>query len=109
MKAKPVNKEEAEQFLCSMFGDECELSMAVVRDVLCQCGYNFDKALDALLVLSDSIVSVMEARVYFQFQRVFIISDEKRPVSREKYTLKPDTGCGIIMIRKHKRSGRFFS
>lgn len=55
MKAKPVNKEEAEQFLCSMFGDECELSMAVVRDVLCQCGYNFDKALDALLVLSDSL------------------------------------------------------
>ncbi|RVW56569.1 SMR domain-containing protein [Vitis vinifera] len=103
MKAKPVNKEEAEQFLCSMFGDECELSMAVVRDVLYlvsgamlgsqsvvlvvtgqgQCGYNFDKipvswisplllvcslvkisswdqasaslALDALLVLSDSL------------------------------------------------------
>ncbi|XP_010650902.1 SMR domain-containing protein At5g58720 isoform X2 [Vitis vinifera] len=46
MKAKPVNKEEAEQFLCSMFGDECELSMAVVRDVLCQCGYNFDKLTD---------------------------------------------------------------
>ena len=36
MKAKPVNKEEAEQFLWSMFGDECELSMAVVRDVLCE-------------------------------------------------------------------------
>lgn len=29
------NKEEAEQFLCSMLGDDCELSLAVVRDVLC--------------------------------------------------------------------------
>ncbi|XWS28692.1 hypothetical protein CRYUN_Cryun25bG0093100 [Craigia yunnanensis] len=47
-------KEEAEQFLCSMLGDECELSMAVVRDVLCQCGYNVEKALDALLDLSAS-------------------------------------------------------
>ncbi|XVE79403.1 hypothetical protein DITRI_Ditri14bG0055800 [Diplodiscus trichospermus] len=47
-------KEEAEQFLCSMLGDECELSMTVVRDVLCQCGYNVEKALDALLDLSAS-------------------------------------------------------
>lgn len=31
-----VDKEETEQFLCSMLGDECELSMAVVRDVLCK-------------------------------------------------------------------------
>lgn len=29
-------KEEAEQFLCSMLGDECELNMAVVKDVLCE-------------------------------------------------------------------------
>lgn len=35
-KAKSVSKEEAEQFLCSMLGDETELSMAVVRDVLCE-------------------------------------------------------------------------
>ncbi|KAK8661186.1 hypothetical protein V6N13_052085 [Hibiscus sabdariffa] len=47
-------KEEAEQFLCSMLGEDCELSMAVVRDVLCQCGYNVEKALDALLDLSGS-------------------------------------------------------
>ncbi|XVE59411.1 hypothetical protein DITRI_Ditri05aG0044200 [Diplodiscus trichospermus] len=47
-------KEDAEQFLCSMLGDKCELSMAVVRDVLCQCGYNVEKALDALLDLSAS-------------------------------------------------------
>ncbi|KAL3616198.1 hypothetical protein CASFOL_039588 [Castilleja foliolosa] len=36
-------KEEAEQFLCSMLGDDCELSLAVVSDVLCHCGYNIDK------------------------------------------------------------------
>lgn len=47
-----VEEEDAEQFLCSMLGDECELSMAVVRDVLCQCGYNVQKALDTLLELS---------------------------------------------------------
>ncbi|XP_057772475.1 SMR domain-containing protein At5g58720 isoform X3 [Salvia miltiorrhiza] len=48
------SKEEAEQFLCSMLGDDCELSLAVVSDVLCQCGYNLDKALDTLLELSAS-------------------------------------------------------
>ncbi|KAL0458392.1 UNVERIFIED_CONTAM: SMR domain-containing protein [Sesamum latifolium] len=67
------SKEEAEQFLCSMLGDDCELSLAVVSDVLCQCDYNLDKyvansyltriplfqmnvdmALDALLELSAS-------------------------------------------------------
>ncbi|KAG6403581.1 hypothetical protein SASPL_135807 [Salvia splendens] len=65
---------EAEQFLCSMLGDNCELSLAVVSDVLCelfvimiglgldlgtrnvecQCGYDLDKALDTLLELSAS-------------------------------------------------------
>lgn len=30
------SKEETEQFLCSMLGDESELNMAVVRDVLCE-------------------------------------------------------------------------
>ncbi|KAJ8769241.1 hypothetical protein K2173_001831 [Erythroxylum novogranatense] len=50
-------EEEAEQFLCSMLGDDCELSFAVVRDVLCQCGYNVDKALDVLLDLSASSIS----------------------------------------------------
>ncbi|KAI4306607.1 hypothetical protein L6164_029868 [Bauhinia variegata] len=49
-----VDKEEAEQFLCSMLGNDCNLSMAVVRDVLCQCGYNIDKALDVLLDFSTS-------------------------------------------------------
>ncbi|XP_074295024.1 SMR domain-containing protein At5g58720-like [Silene latifolia] len=49
---KVVNVEEAEQFLCSMLGDDCELSMAVVRDVLCNCGYDIEKALEVLLDLS---------------------------------------------------------
>lgn len=30
------SKEEAEQFLCSMLGDDCELNLAVVSDVLCE-------------------------------------------------------------------------
>ena len=33
------SQEEAEQFLCYMLGDECELSMVVVRDVLCEYPY----------------------------------------------------------------------
>ncbi|KAM7496449.1 hypothetical protein LguiA_020863 [Lonicera macranthoides] len=49
---EPLSKGDAEQFLCSMLGDECELSMAVVRDVLCQCGYDLEKALNVLLELS---------------------------------------------------------
>ena len=31
-----VGEEEAEQFLCSMLGDDSELNLAVVRDVLCK-------------------------------------------------------------------------
>lgn len=31
-----VDKEEAEQFLYSMLGNDCELNLAVVRDVLCE-------------------------------------------------------------------------
>ena len=34
---KAGDREKAEQFLSSMLGDDCELSMAVVRDVLCEC------------------------------------------------------------------------
>ncbi|XP_021909886.1 SMR domain-containing protein At5g58720 isoform X2 [Carica papaya] len=47
-----LDREGTEQLLYSMLGDDCELSMAVVKDVLCQCGYNFYKALDVLLDLS---------------------------------------------------------
>lgn len=49
-----VNVEELEQFLCSMLGDDCELSMAVVRDVLGECRYDVEKALNILLDLSGS-------------------------------------------------------
>ncbi|XP_056175872.1 SMR domain-containing protein At5g58720 isoform X2 [Syzygium oleosum] len=41
-------EEETEQFLCAMLGEESELSLAVVRDVLCQCGYNVGKYADRL-------------------------------------------------------------
>jgi DNA-nicking Smr family endonuclease len=51
---EPLNKGDSEQFLCSMLGDECELSLAVVRDVLCQCRYDLDRALNVLLELSGS-------------------------------------------------------
>ena len=36
---KAGDREKAEQFLSSMLGDDCELSMAVVRDVLCEYLY----------------------------------------------------------------------
>ncbi|PRQ18188.1 putative Smr domain-containing protein [Rosa chinensis] len=49
-----TTKEDAEQFLCSMFGDESEISLGVVKDVLGQCGCEVEKALDALLELSSS-------------------------------------------------------
>ncbi|KAG7613486.1 Smr domain [Arabidopsis suecica] len=51
---KAADREKAEQFLSSMLGDDCELSMAVVRDVLCQCGYDVDMALNVLLDMSSS-------------------------------------------------------
>ncbi|CAN6841246.1 unnamed protein product [Brassica oleracea] len=51
---KAGDREKAEQFLISMLGDDCELSMAVVRDVLCQCGYDVDMALNVLLDMSSS-------------------------------------------------------
>ncbi|KAK6935729.1 protein of unknown function DUF1771 [Dillenia turbinata] len=49
---RPVDKEDAEQFLCSMLGEDSDLNMAVVRDVLCQGDYDVEKALNALLNLA---------------------------------------------------------
>ncbi|RAL42360.1 hypothetical protein DM860_012143 [Cuscuta australis] len=48
------SKEDAEQFLCSMFGEHCDLSFSALRDVLCKCGYDVNKALNVLLQLSAS-------------------------------------------------------
>ncbi|KAJ3694581.1 hypothetical protein LUZ60_010061 [Juncus effusus] len=48
------NLEEAEGFLCSILGDGSELGVEIVRDVLVQCGGQVEKALEALLELSDS-------------------------------------------------------
>ncbi|KAI3760403.1 hypothetical protein L1987_50798 [Smallanthus sonchifolius] len=47
-----VSHEEAEQFLCSMLSEDCELGMDLVRDVLCQAAYDVEKALDILLELT---------------------------------------------------------
>ncbi|KAI7757938.1 hypothetical protein M8C21_007674 [Ambrosia artemisiifolia] len=49
-----VSHEEAEQFLCSMLSDDCELGMGLVKDVLCQTAYDVEKALDILLELTAS-------------------------------------------------------
>ncbi|KAJ8535607.1 hypothetical protein K7X08_023327 [Anisodus acutangulus] len=49
-----MSNEDVEQFLCSMLGEDSDLSLAVVRDVLCQCGYEVEKALSVLLELSAS-------------------------------------------------------
>ncbi|KAH7682435.1 Smr domain-containing protein [Dioscorea alata] len=49
---KVYRVEEAEQFLCSMLGWDDQLGMGVVKDVLGQCGYDVEKALDALIDIS---------------------------------------------------------
>ncbi|KAJ0765283.1 putative Smr domain-containing protein [Helianthus annuus] len=49
-----VSYDDAEQFLCSMLGDDCELGMSLVKDVLCQTAYDVEKALDILLELTGS-------------------------------------------------------
>ncbi|CAN4102215.1 unnamed protein product [Withania somnifera] len=49
-----LSNNDVEQFLCSMLGEGSDLSLAVVRDVLCQCGYEVEKALSVLLELSAS-------------------------------------------------------
>ncbi|KAI3678497.1 hypothetical protein L6452_37792 [Arctium lappa] len=49
-----VSHEDAEQFLCSMLSDDCELGMDLVKDVLCQSAYDVEKALDILLELTAS-------------------------------------------------------
>ncbi|RDX75774.1 SMR domain-containing protein, partial [Mucuna pruriens] len=50
------DREDAEQFLCSMLGNDSDLNLAVVRDVLCQCGYDIEKASDILLDLTASTI-----------------------------------------------------
>ncbi|XP_076936242.1 SMR domain-containing protein At5g58720-like isoform X2 [Bidens hawaiensis] len=47
-----ASHDDAEQFLCSMLGDECEFGMDLVKDVLCQTAYDVEKALDILLELT---------------------------------------------------------
>ncbi|WOL08325.1 SMR domain-containing protein [Canna indica] len=49
---KMYSVEDAEQFLCSMLGDASEIGMDVVKDVLGECMYDIEKALDILLDIS---------------------------------------------------------
>lgn len=51
-----VGQEEAAQFLFSLLddGDGCDVSMDVIKDVLGFCGYDVEKALEALLDLYSS-------------------------------------------------------
>ncbi|XP_027334867.1 SMR domain-containing protein At5g58720 isoform X2 [Abrus precatorius] len=71
-----VDKEEAEQFLCSMLGNDSDLSLAVVRDVLCQCGYNIEKASNILLDLAASTVGQSSSDRHPNY-RVDNIDDER--------------------------------
>ncbi|XP_020525015.1 SMR domain-containing protein At5g58720 isoform X3 [Amborella trichopoda] len=48
---EPSSHEAAENFLCSMLGEGCELNMVVIKDVLCHCGYDIEKTVDQALEL----------------------------------------------------------
>eukprot|EP00268_Persea_americana_P069422 TRINITY_DN9861_c0_g1_i5.p1 TRINITY_DN9861_c0_g1~~TRINITY_DN9861_c0_g1_i5.p1 ORF type:complete len:508 (+),score=146.18 TRINITY_DN9861_c0_g1_i5:378-1901(+) len=64
VKEDQVGREEAEEFLFSMLGVECQLDFGVIRDVFCQCGYDVEKALDTLLELSASSNDMSTDNVY---------------------------------------------
>ncbi|XP_071737936.1 SMR domain-containing protein At5g58720-like isoform X2 [Rutidosis leptorrhynchoides] len=71
-----VSQEDAEQFLCSMLSDDCELGMDLVKDVLCQCAYDVEKALDILLELTSPSSEPCESG---QLHRVNVESEDSRP------------------------------
>ncbi|KAG0493943.1 hypothetical protein HPP92_004937 [Vanilla planifolia] len=64
------NSEEAEEFLYSMLGDDSQLGMGVVRDVLSQCEHNLEKALDALLDISPSSYNQFMEKAGFDLTKV---------------------------------------
>lgn len=55
IKRESGSREDMEQFLFSMLRVDSELDMGLVRDVLSQCGYDVDMALNVLLELSSSL------------------------------------------------------
>ncbi|XP_020525016.1 SMR domain-containing protein At5g58720 isoform X4 [Amborella trichopoda] len=57
---EPSSHEAAENFLCSMLGEGCELNMVVIKDVLCHCGYDIEKSTNMLLALSSSSFGVSD-------------------------------------------------
>ncbi|KAH0997522.1 hypothetical protein GBA52_021386 [Prunus armeniaca] len=83
-----IGEEDAEQFLCSMLGDESELSLAVVRDVLCQCGYDVEKPTDrASDCTSHSSESELQDNIWYSgyscrnYAKVLASSEAQSPVS----------------------------
>lgn len=62
-----VEKEDAEQFLCSMLGDDCDLNLAVVRDVLCEylAFFAFE-----LRFCSLKLVWTMTSHDFFYYQKL---------------------------------------
>ncbi|KAL5580746.1 hypothetical protein UlMin_013188 [Ulmus minor] len=81
-----AGQEEKEQFLCSMLGHDSELSLAVVRDVLCQCGYVVEKALDVLLALSSSSneQSTNDPNNSFSYKEDSIYSSEQSDILTDR-------------------------
>ncbi|KAK7387232.1 hypothetical protein VNO78_27863 [Psophocarpus tetragonolobus] len=69
------DREEAEQFLCSMLGDGCDLNLAIVKDVLCQCGYDIERASNVLLDLAASTTKKPNSDIHPSY-RVDNIDDE---------------------------------
>ncbi|URE20859.1 hypothetical protein MUK42_11635 [Musa troglodytarum] len=87
------NVEEAEQFLCSMLGDESELGMGIVRDVLDQCGCNIEKLRDRT---SDSAYHVSEKEHVFQpfvgysnREHGLVLADNEVPLLSKSEQWKP--------------------
>nr|XP_009409445.1 PREDICTED: SMR domain-containing protein At5g58720 isoform X2 [Musa acuminata subsp. malaccensis] len=85
--------EEAEQFLCSMLGDESELGMGVVTDVLDQCGCDIEKLRDRT---SDSAYHLSEKEHVFQpfvgysnREHGLVLADNEVPLPSKSEQSKP--------------------
>jgi len=78
-----VDIEEAEQFLCSMLGDGCELSMGVVKDVLCELSvpsmlsmlFAHDALVYFILCFNWMVGLINFEIVIFCFERLFQLMD----------------------------------
>ncbi|KAM0944438.1 putative Smr domain-containing protein [Dioscorea sansibarensis] len=84
--------EEAEQFLCSMLGWDDQLGMGVVKDVLGQCGYDVEKALDALIDISASSCSQFNENLFHPSQFSDKTSDSIYHRSEKEYEFLQSVG-----------------